>query len=470
MLNQFLEQLLIPGTDQTGLQNLNFTIAGSGDLKSVFQTSELALNSVASAALALRHLAAVSGADLGPLQVDRRLCSLWFKQTILPIDWKMPDIWDAVAGDYQAADHWIRLHTNKPEHRDAALSVLECPPQREAVTKAVRDWQAQALEAAIVQAGGCAAQMMSRDTWQAHEQGQAVALEPLIDWASGPHQHVCSKKRLEIHNPERPLAELKVLDLTRVIAGPVCTRFLAAFGARVLRVDEPGWEEPFPTLEMSAGKQRCGLDLKNRHDLNIFKSLLSQADVLVHGLRSDALERLGLGVDERNRLNPELIDVALCAYGWTGPWSQRRGFDSLVQMSNGIAYSGMQQAGAGKPIPLPCQALDHATGYLMAAAVLSALASRQTSATVNHARLSLARTGEFLASYPTEFGDGQDTLRDVIDEAAENDYQEQTEITDWGPARRLRQPLEFANCSAHWQIQAGELRTAPPVWPENSSV
>ena len=236
--------------------------------------------------------------------------------------------------------------------------------------------------------------MRSRDAWLAHPQGAAVAREPLVAWTTAA-QTSPSGRNGEARG--QPLAGIRVLDLTRVLAGPVSTRLLAAFGADVLRIDPPFWSETTLEPEMTLGKRCAGLDLRQSEDRSVFEALLREADVFVHGYRSDALQGLGYGPEELRQYNPTLVDVALCAFGWTGPWAQRRGFDSLVQMSSGIADFGMRSESASEPRPLPVQALDHATGYLMAAAVLHALRQRRSKGRVLSARLSLARTAHLLA-------------------------------------------------------------------------
>ena len=143
-------------------------------------------------------------------------------------------------------------------------------------------------------------------------------------------------------NAKRPLSGLRVLDLFRVLAGPVATRFLSSFGADVLRIDPHHLNESLPTIEMSVGKRRAGLDLNLPESKSRLTDLMKVADVLVHGYRPDALQRMGFGDDARHAIDPGLIDVSLSAYGWTGPWANRRGFDSLVQMSCGIADTGMK--------------------------------------------------------------------------------------------------------------------------------
>ncbi|TKW66367.1 MAG: acyl-CoA transferase [Paracoccus denitrificans] len=418
------------------------TETATGELHSCFATSDLAVATLGSAA---SELAAFLGT--GAAVLNRRLALLWFKKTLRPIGWELRSTWDAVAGDYQTADGWIRLHTNAPHHRDAALSVLGCPADRAAVAKAVQDWQKVALQEAVVGAGGAAAAMHDLATWSTHPQGSAVAAEPLIDWQT-----------TATDRPPLVLEGLRVLDLTRVLAGPVATRFLAGFGAQVLRIDPPSWNEPAVEPEVTLGKRRAGLDLTKSDDRHVFENLLRNADVLVHGYRADAMERLGYGHAERRRIAPNLIDVSLNAFGWTGPWATRRGFDSLVQMSSGIAAEGMRRAGADRPVPLPVQALDHGTGYLMAAAVLRALRLRRATGESVSARLSLARTAAMLTGAGAGDFHGAPISEDASDLAPE------IEMTGWGPARRLAFPVQIDGRPPHWAIPAGPLRIDPPGW------
>jgi hypothetical protein len=430
---------------------------GAGALPSYYAVTDLAAASVGAAALALRQLIVAQGGDAAPVRVDRRLASLWFGWSIHPIGWERPPLWDAVAGDYATADGWIRLHTNAVHHRDAALAVLDCAVDRDAVVRAVAGWRGAELEAAVVGNGGCAAMMRSAAEWAAHPQGVAVAAEPLIalktrqlDGAASAHGwHRAAA-------PARPLAGLKVLDLTRVLAGPVGTRFLAGYGADVLRIDPPGWNEPGVIPEVTPGKRCARLDLRQPAERAIFEDLLARADVLVHGYRPAALERLGYGEQFRHALNPGLIDVSLDAYGWTGPLAGRRGFDSLVQMSSGIADHGMRMQGANKPVPLPVQALDHATGYLMAAAVLRGLLYRSAENRAMTARLSLARTAKLLTDSAPEIG------AQPLDPAGEADLSPRIEHTEWGAARRLLPPVVVGGAPMVWDGPASSLGSSTP--------
>lgn len=426
---------------------------GVGALPSTFAVSELASASIAACGLALARLLESQVGTCPAVRIDRRLASFWFGTSLRPHGWQLPPLWDAIAGDYPTRDGWIRLHTNAPHHRAAALQVLGSHAERASVAHEVATWEGDALEAAVVAAGGCAARMRSWPQWCAHPQGQAVNRQSLIlrQAFAGPAQAWQG-------NAARPLAGVKVLDLTRIIAGPVATRLLAAFGAEVLRLDPPGWDEPSLAAEVTLGKRCARLDLRAQADRQRFERLLGEADILVHGYRADALERLGLGAERRRQLNPGLIDISLNAYGWDGPWQDRRGFDSLVQMSTGIAQEGMRWQQADRPVPLPVQALDHATGYLMAAEAIRALTERLRSGQGCQARLSLARTAKLLVE--------RGTVEEDLPLAAETkaDLEPQIEHTPWGAAQRIKGPLQVGTAVMGWARGSCELGSATAQW------
>jgi CoA-transferase family III len=424
------------------------SIVGQGSLPSAFAVTDLAVASIAAAG---REVAALIGSD--HVAVDRVLASAWFQTSIRPIDWDLPPVWDVVAGDYETTDGWIRLHTNAAHHRAAAMAVLGCGKDRKAVAATVARWSAEDLEFAVVEAGGCAAAMRDIESWRHHAQGAAVAKEDLISRTLA-QDPVDSPWHPE---PGRPLAGVRVLDLTRILAGPVGTRFLAGYGAEVLRIDPPDWDEPSVAPDVTLGKRCARLNLRSPDDRKQFASLVAQADVLVHGYRSDALERLGFGTNELRQLSPGLVDVALDAYGWSGPWATRRGFDSLVQMSSGIAAAGMHRSGADRPVPLPVQALDHAAGYLVAAAAVRGLRTKLLHGRGSVARLSLARTAAVLIDGPA--GSFDDTLGN-----ADRFGSASREETAFGPLQRLAPPLDIAGAAQYWTLPAATLGSSPASW------
>ncbi|OKO67444.1 CAIB/BAIF family CoA transferase [Bradyrhizobium sp. NAS80.1] len=441
------------GGNPVHLRHLAMT--GTGALPSALYVTDLATAAIGAASLAVAELASLRTGAFPLVQIDRRLASFWFLTSLRPQGWSMPPQWDAVAGDYQAADGWIRLHTNAPHHRDAAMSVLKTPVDREAVARAVAKWEAVALETAIIANNGCAATMRMLAEWADHPQGRAVNAEPLLHRATTAGGSQPRWPWLA----NRPLQGIRVLDLTRILAGPVATRFLAAFGAEVLRIDPYGWEEPGSVPEVVLGKRCARLDLKKADDRLTLERLLTQADVLVHGYRPDALARLGLNAVRRRELNPGLVDVCLDAYGWTGPWCGRRGFDSLIQMSTGIADAGMRAMGRDRPTPLPGQSVDHTTGYLMAAAAIRGLVERLHTGRGSETRASLARTAWLLVS-----GGSQPTEATPLAPEQPTDWSEAIEHTGWGPARRVRPPASIEGIPMSWDLPAPKLGSSSATW------
>ncbi|WP_233233189.1 CoA transferase [Bordetella sp. LUAb4] len=474
------------GLAREDLDHIDFQ--GEGVLPYVLPVDDFAAGSVAAAGAALRALlrplshplsraplpaAAAPAVAANPstatgilprLTIDHRLTGLWFGTSLRPVGWALPPMWDSIAGDYRSADGWIRLHTNAPHHRAAALAVLRCAEDRAAVAATVARWQGLDLQQAVVAAGGCAAVMHTREQWRAHPQGKALAAEPLIAWTKHPLAATAPWRP----TPGRPLAGLKVLDLTRILAGPVATRFLAGYGAEVLRIDPPAWDEPVLAPEVTLGKRCARLDLRDPADRGRFETLLAQADVLVHGYRPDALDNLGYDAKARRGINPALVDVTLDAYAWSGPWQGRRGFDSLVQMSSGIAHAGMVWRGADKPVPMPAQALDQGTGYLIAAAVLRGLKLRLEEGVAVNARLSLARSAEALFELAESAGEGAREQPGL--ETREDDYAADHEATAWGPAQRARPPLAMEGAPMRWDYPAGPLGSDTAEWAQPPSV
>ncbi|EPF16364.1 Formyl-coenzyme A transferase [Cedecea davisae] len=452
MVTSAFSPLLTAMINALGLRTpvLPVIVGGEGELPSCFPVTGLATASIAAAGIALRDL--LSRPD-APMYLDQRLASFWFSSSHMPINRAPAALWDEFAGDYATRDGWIRLHTNAPHHRMAMEQILGISENKTALARQVAGWKKGELEQAVVNAGGCAAAMLSRDEWLSHPHGKTVATEPLF-WQNL-HDEA---PRIKMHLPvARPLAGIKVLDLTRIIAGPVATRFLAGLGATVLRLDPPGWEEPTLAEEVTLGKKCARLDLKSAAGREQFKALLCEADVLVHGYRSDALEALGFDEQNRQAISPGLIDVSLNAWGWTGPWRNRRGFDSLVQMACGIAEAGQRWQNALRPHPLPVQALDHATGYLMAAAVLRGLKIRQEQHRGYSARLSLARTAAMLLAYDV----GEQRPLAAINK---RDLQPLMEWSVFGCGSRLKFPLMLAGTPLAWATPPVALGSGSPGW------
>ncbi len=297
---------------------------------------------------------------------------------------------------WPAADGWVRTHANYPWHRESLLRALGSGADPDAVAAAIADLGAREIEDLVVGAGGVAAAVRTEEAWLAEPAGQAVAATRLVE--GGPAGDGPPRRRAA---RALPAAGIRVLDLTRVIAGPTATRYLAALGADVLRLDAPERPElPLHARDGLLGKRSALLDLGTPGGGATLHDLLSGADVLVHGYRPHALDRFGLAPGALAERHPGLVVVSLSAWGSGGPWGGRRGFDSIVQAACGIAAA--ESADGQRPGALPCQLLDHGTGYLCAAAVLRALAAQADRGGSYHCELSLARTAHWLLAQPRE--------------------------------------------------------------------
>jgi crotonobetainyl-CoA:carnitine CoA-transferase CaiB-like acyl-CoA transferase len=435
----------------------NLSITGPRTvLPSAFDVTGLATGAVAVATMAAAELVGARRRSTPPhVTIDSTAACAAFlaEKLFVPLGWSLPPVEDPITGNYRASDGWIRLHTNYTYHRAAVEQVVGAS-DRESVQTNVSRWAATELENAIEAAGGCAAAMRDRQAWLTSPPGAATADGPTVSITSRP---AARDARWVTNAPKRPFDGVRVLDLTRVIAGPVCTQVLAGYGADVLRVDPPGFREvPALVPILTHGKRSTALDLTKAPDRAAFEQLVTGADVLVCGLRSDALDRLDYRDQTLNTLNPDLIIASLDAYGWSGPWRARRGFDSLVQMSCGIAAAGAVSAGREEPAPLPAQALDHGTGWLLAATIARALTRRLTNVSNADIQASLIGTANqlYALAEPTRAPSAPDPA----------DFRGVDADTAWGPCRRVPLPGAIDGVSAQWESQAGPLGRHPAQW------
>jgi hypothetical protein len=294
---------------------------------------------------------------------------------------------------WPTADCWLRTHANYPWHQEALLAALGVADDDAAVAAALAERPGAEVEEAVFAAGGIAGVVRTIDTWRAHAQGAAVHDEPLVA-----HRSVDGAPPREWSGDDGPLAGVRVLDLTRVIAGPVCTRTLGALGADVLRIDPPQRLDlrPGRVADTLFAKRSAIVDLRAADGLARVQELLADADVMVTGYRPGALAKHGLSEDAVLEHHPGIVMVVLDAWGHTGPWSGRRGFDSVVQAVTGISLA--ESDDGNTPGVLPCQLLDHGTGHLAAASALDALRVQRERGGTHVRRLSLARTAAWLTS------------------------------------------------------------------------
>jgi len=364
---------------------------------------------------------------------------------------------DPLFGFYQAGDgRWIQIHSNMPHHRDGALRLLGCEGTREATAAAVAKWTAGDLEDAFASAGLPTGMVRSRAEWHAHPQGLAVAELPLLEIV-----------KIGEAPPEpagagpRALSGLRVLDLTRVIAGPVCGRTLAAYGADVLLVSAQHLPNlPGLVIDTGFGKLSAWLDLRQPGDAAELRALARGADVFCQSYRPGALARLGLGSEELARLRPGIVYVTLSAFSHAGPWRERRGFETIIQSVSGMAHEQGLEAGGERPQHLPAQVVDHGTGYLAAFGAQIALARRAREGGSYLVRVSLAQTGRWVDGLGRV--DGRDTpdltLEDVQDLVTDMD-------SLYGRLRHVLSAARLEETPAFWSRPTVPLGTHPPAWP-----
>jgi len=370
---------------------------------------------------------------------------------------------NTVMGVYPAKNgRWSYLHCNFPNHRAAALSVLGVPEDREAVRKAVAQWDALELEEAIIAAKGAGGMVRTMDEWAKHPQAAAIASLPLMEIVK-----IGESSPEQLPDGDRPLSGIRVLDLTRVLAGPTCARTLAEHGADVLKITGAhlpniGYQE----YDTGHGKLSAHLDLREPKDVEILRGLVRKTDVFSQGYRPGTLGTRGFSPETLAKLRPGIVFVSLCAFGHVGPWASRRGFDTVVQTVSGITsrQGDLFPGATAGPQFYPVSAIDYLTGYLMAFGAMAALARRAREGGSWLVRISLAQTGRWLV------GRGQvpeAELKDVPKEftPAELERWSITSETPVGRLRHLGPVLRMSETAPRWARPSVPLGYHEPVWP-----
>ncbi|MBM12042.1 MAG: carnitine dehydratase [Chloroflexi bacterium] len=371
---------------------------------------------------------------------------------------------NTVMGTYPTKDgRWAYLHCNFPNHREIALSVLGVPEDRAEVTKAVAKWNALELEEALVAAKGVGGMVRTMDEWAQHPQAAAIATLPLMEIVK-----IGESDPEPLPAGDRPLSGVRVLDLTRVLAGPTCARTLAEHGADVLKVTGAhlpniGYQE----YDTGHGKLSTHLDLREQSDLDTLKGLVKNADVFSQGYRPGTLGNRGLSPEELAEIRPGLVYVSLCAFSHVGPWASRRGFDTLVQTVSGITNRQGERFPGAAPGPqfYPVSAIDYLTGYLMAFGAVEALNRRVREGGSWLVRISLAQVGRWLVEHgqvpddqlndvPSEF-----TAEAIASWSAESN-------TPMGRLGHLAPVLQMSETQPHWARPSVPLGHNQPVWPD----
>ena len=427
-------------------------------LPSSFAVGTAAQTSVAAAALAAVELGQVRGQPYQQVSVDMTHaaleCSGWFS-----LDGITPDVWDKFSGLYRCADGWVRIHANFAHHRDGALRLLGLSAdtaQRADAERALLSWRALDFEQAAADAGLVVAACRSLAVWDAHPQGHAVAALPLFSIERIGDAEPRTLPAL--YTADRPLTGLRVLDLTRILAGPVCGRMLAAYGADVMLINSPHLPNIESIADTSRGKFSAHVDLQTVAGRDALFRLLATSNVFVQGYRPGALAAHGFGPEQAARLRPGIVYVSLCAYGDAGPWHGRRGFDSLVQTATGFNLAEAAAANSAEPKALPMQILDYATGHLMAFAAITAVRRQTLEGGSWHVNVSLAQTGHWLRSL------GRMANGFSIERPQATPYIE-TATSGFGELAAVAHSAKFSRTPMLWARPSMPPGTHPPEWP-----
>ena len=427
-------------------------------LPSSFAVGAAAQSTIAAAALAACELGHLRGVPRQQVTVDMLHaaleCTAWFS-----LDGRVPPQWDPFSGLYRGADGWVRVHANFAHHRDGALRLLGLDPtraQRADAEAAMAGWKAVDFETAAAEAGLVATALRRFEDWDGTAQGRAVAAQPLftIERIGDAPPRVLPP--LDASQP--PLSGLRVLDLTRVLAGPVGCRALAAFGAEVMLVNSPNLPNIDAIADTSRGKLSAHADLRSEAGRQALADLLAEAHVFVQGYRPGGLSDLGFGPGQTAARRPGIVHVSLSAYGTEGPWAPRRGFDSLVQTAMGFNHAEAEAAGEGKPRPLPMQILDEATGYLIAMGASAALWRQQREGGSWHVQVSLAQTGQWLRGLG-RVANGFDVPRPEIEPWLESI------ASGFGELRGVRLSAQLARTPVAWRRPPMPPGSHPLRWP-----
>jgi hypothetical protein len=435
-------------------------------LPSSFAVATALQASLGAAALAAAEIGRARGGPLQQVSIDA-LDAVRESAAYFRLDGRTPNIWEKFSGLYPCgadlAPGWVRIHANFAHHRDAALRVLGLPPgdasDRQHVVQALRAWHAEDFEQAVADAGGVAAALRSFDDWDRHPQAPVLAGQALVDMQRLPGPPEPAPRPGAPWQPgQGPLHGLRVLDLTRILAGPVAGRTLAAYGADVMLVNSPQLPNIEAVADTSRGKLSVHVDLQTEAGRETLRGLVREADVFLQGYRPGSLDALGFGPQALASLRPGIVCVSLSAYGTQGPWAGRRGFDSLVQTATGFNRAEALAWGSPEPKALPLQVLDYSAGYLLAFGAQAAWLRRARDGGSWHVQVSLARTGQWLRTLG-RCSDFAAVPRPSFDGATE------TTASGFGELEAVRHAAQFSHTPARWRRVSMPPGSHAPVWP-----
>ena len=447
------------GGEAAAPERVRFGASGAV-LPSIFHVDAIAQATIAAAGLAAAEIWRIRQGQFQEVRVDPNHAAAAFRsQRVLTIDGEAPpDIWSPVSGYFKAGDgRWVQLHCNFPQHREGVLRILGVEEHRQAVVSAIAGWKAEELERETRAAGLCVAFVRAPEEWRAHPQALALTFLPLMEVL----RIGDAPPRPFADGADRPLSGVRVVDLTRVIAGPVCGRALASHVADVLRIGASHLHSVVPlVVDTGLGKRSAHVDLRGEEGRETLRELVSQADVFVNGYRPGALDAHGFSLRDVAQMRPGIVYTTLSAYGHTGPWREWRGFDSLTQSASGIVHEGTTASGGEELLPLPGQALDHATGYLAAFGTMMALKRRAEEGGSWMVRVSLAQTGRWLESLGRVQG-GLD-----IHDPTPSDFKDfmQRRDSPFGKLSHVAPPAILSETPSYWALPPVPLGSHEAVW------
>lgn len=353
-------------------------------------------------------------------------------------------------------ERWFFPIGSYPHLRDGVLDLLQCANSADALSAAIRQWDAADLEQAFAQHKLPGIYARSTDEWLAHPQGALLAGKPVIEI-----QKIGDSQAEPAICRDRPLDRIRVLDLGHVIAGPVVARSLAEHGAEVLRISPPMNQDPFrQTVDTNIGKRSAFLDFDAPKDRLKARELINGADVLVQSWRPGSLNKRGLGAEDAAAIRPGLIYVTVTAFGDEGPWGSYGGFEQLGQIVSGIA---VREGGSGRPRVVPTYLLnDYLTGYLGAAGVMMALMRRAQEGGSYHVKVSLAKTSMWVQDLGIENGFDPDQPRRHFAETL-NPVLE-TRPSAYGLLEQLPPVAQFSRTGPYWALPPAPNGAHPPAW------
>ena len=373
------------------------------------------------------------------------------------LDGKTPELWSPISSLYQTKDNrWVQLHCNFPNHRDGVLKVLSCQEDKAQVAEAIKkNWQAESLETTLNNLGLCASMIRSENEWKQTGQYQAIKDLPLFEITK-----IADSKPIPFPKGDKPLSNINVLDLTRVIAGPVCGKTLAEHGATVMRVSSPNLPSIAPlVMDTGQGKYSTFIDLRSQQGKNTLEKLITDADVFSQAYRPGGLSQLGFSESDLIKMKPGIIYNTLSAYSHIGPWCNRHGYDSLVQCVTGIAN---EQGSTESPKHLPAQSLDYLTGFISAFATMVALYRRAIEGGSYRVRVSLVQTANWLQSLGRAYDFSQqpipnnNDIKDLLTQAN----------TKFGKLEYLLPVLKMSETQPEYVFPSVPLGTHAPIWPK----